>query len=287
MNVHDLMRRTELATPCTADWDEMSGDEKIRHCRQCDLNVYNVSAMTDEEVLEQMVMLTAGKKVCMSLYRRSDGTFITKDCPVGLRRLQERARHAAAWIAGGLSLLVSFASGSWLPAAAQAACDWPRKPRWHSNIQVTTASNKTTPTPAPGTAASPPAPLRPQGWRGGVARPAFTEQERARLDNEIAVMESEGKENSVKFADKLMFRAHVRLTRQDDRNALNDYKRAFDIYTKLPDTPSGYARSCALQIATVYKLQNDLKAEETWKKKADEVDAKNRATDSDGKQSNK
>ncbi len=286
MNVHDLMRRTELATPCTANWDEMSGDEKIRHCGQCDLNVYNVSAMTDEEVLEQMVMLTAGKKVCMSLYRRADGTFITKDCPVGLRRLQQKARHAAAWIAGGLSLLVSFASGSWLPAFAQAACDWPRKPRWHSKIQVITASNQTKPTPAPTAAAIPPAQNRPKAWRGGVARPAFTAQERAKLDNEIAVMESEGKSNSVIFADKLMFRAHVWLTRKDDQNALSDYKRAFDIYTKLPDTPSGYARSCALQIATVYKLQNDLKSEETWKNKANEVDAKNRATDSDGKNGN-
>jgi hypothetical protein len=274
------MRRTELATPCTANWDEMSGDEKIRHCRQCDLNVYNVSAMTDEEVLEQMVMLTAGKKVCMSLYRRSDGTFITKDCPVGLSRLQEKARHAASWIAGGLSLLVSLASGSWLPAAAQAACDWPRKPRWHSKIQVITASNKTTPTPAPTAGATPAAQNRPKAWRGGVARPAFTEQERAKLDNEIALMESEGKSNSVLFADKLMFRAHVWLTRKDDQNALSDYKRAFEIYTKLPETPSGYARSCAMQIATVYKLRNDLKAEEMWKEKAREVDTKNNESQS-------
>ena len=30
----------QIATPCTADWESMVGDERTRYCGDCKLNVY-------------------------------------------------------------------------------------------------------------------------------------------------------------------------------------------------------------------------------------------------------
>ena len=39
----------EIASPCTASWDAMHGDNRVRFCDQCNLHVYNLSAMSRQE----------------------------------------------------------------------------------------------------------------------------------------------------------------------------------------------------------------------------------------------
>ena len=73
-----------IAEPCQASWDDMSGDERVRSCGDCKLNVYNFSAMSRSEA-EEMVRTTEGR-LCVRFYRRADGTVLTRDCPVGVRR---------------------------------------------------------------------------------------------------------------------------------------------------------------------------------------------------------
>jgi hypothetical protein len=62
----------------------MSGDDRVRYCPQCDLNVYNFSGMAPEEI-DQIVAARTGR-LCARLYQRADTTVLTKDCPVGSRR---------------------------------------------------------------------------------------------------------------------------------------------------------------------------------------------------------
>jgi hypothetical protein len=83
-----------IAAPCPASWQGMAGDDRVRHCTLCSLNVYNFAEMTREEVRELLVR-TEGR-VCARLYRRADGTVITRDCPTGLRALRRRASRAGA-----------------------------------------------------------------------------------------------------------------------------------------------------------------------------------------------
>src|ERR1700739_78711 len=45
-DVNDL----RIASPCTAEWDAMTGDNRVRHCALCHLNVYNISEMTTREI---------------------------------------------------------------------------------------------------------------------------------------------------------------------------------------------------------------------------------------------
>lgn len=93
----------DVASPCPADWEGMTGDERVRHCSQCDLNVYNLSDMTEDEAL-RLVNENEGR-LCIRFFRRMDGTMITRDCPVGLvavRRKIARLWAGAAAMVGAI-----------------------------------------------------------------------------------------------------------------------------------------------------------------------------------------
>ena len=81
----------DVAAPCPADWDAMTGDDQVRHCSQCNLNVYNLSEMTEDEALK-LVNQREGR-MCVQFYRREDGTLLTKDCPVGLKAIRKAIRQ--------------------------------------------------------------------------------------------------------------------------------------------------------------------------------------------------
>ena len=88
------LEQITIASPCTADWDAMQGDERVRFCGQCELNVYNLSAMEREEA--QAFVRESEGKVCVRMFKRRDGTVITQDCPVGLRAI---LRRRLSWLA--------------------------------------------------------------------------------------------------------------------------------------------------------------------------------------------
>jgi hypothetical protein len=111
---NDESGKLRIAVPCPASWEGMAGDERVRNCSLCSLNVYNFAEMTRGEVRELLVR-TEGR-VCARLYRRADGTVLTRDCPTGLRAVRQRAsRVAAALIAALLSLPALAFSGTACP----------------------------------------------------------------------------------------------------------------------------------------------------------------------------
>jgi hypothetical protein len=97
------LERARVASPCQVSWDSMTGDDKVRFCQQCQLHVYNIAEMTRGQA-EALMARTEGR-ICARLYRRADGTILTKDCPVGLRAFRRRVgRIAGAAITALLSL---------------------------------------------------------------------------------------------------------------------------------------------------------------------------------------
>lgn len=98
-----------IAAPCQVAWEDMAGDERMRHCSLCSLNVYNFAEMTRDEV-SQYLGRTAGR-VCARLYQRADGTVLTRDCPTGLRALRRRASRVAAAVITALLSLPALAFG--------------------------------------------------------------------------------------------------------------------------------------------------------------------------------
>src|SRR3954447_1868937 len=90
----DPLGNLRIAAPCRTSWEGMAGDERVRHCTLCGLHVYNFAEMTRAEVRD-LLARTEGR-VCARLYRRADGTVLTRDCPTGLRAMRQRASRVAA-----------------------------------------------------------------------------------------------------------------------------------------------------------------------------------------------
>lgn len=83
-----------IASPCSQDWNEMSGDERARFCGECKLNVYNLSGMSRSEA-ENLIFQAEGNRLCVRFFRRSDGTILTKDCPVGWQAIKRNVSKTA------------------------------------------------------------------------------------------------------------------------------------------------------------------------------------------------
>jgi hypothetical protein len=96
-----------VASPCKEDWSKMVGDDRVRFCAGCKLNVYNLSSMTDAEVKE-LVGKREGR-VCARFYQRADGTVLTRDCPTGVRRKRQVLGVSLATVASLLALPVAAA----------------------------------------------------------------------------------------------------------------------------------------------------------------------------------
>ncbi|HKR00823.1 MAG TPA: carboxypeptidase-like regulatory domain-containing protein [Pyrinomonadaceae bacterium] len=99
--------RLRIASPCNVGWGNMSGDDRVRFCDQCNLHVYNISEMTSAQV--RALIAKSEGRVCARLYRRADGTVLTRDCPVGLRAFRRRISRMAG---AALTAVLSLCSGA-------------------------------------------------------------------------------------------------------------------------------------------------------------------------------
>lgn len=93
----DTYRR---ASKCDSQWEMMSGTDQYRLCSQCKLFLYD---FTDVKLVDaqKLVMKREGKPE-PRFYRRSDGKFLTSDCPVAIAR----GRRMLMVIAGSVVALI-------------------------------------------------------------------------------------------------------------------------------------------------------------------------------------
>jgi len=101
-----LLPTIEVVEPCTNSWDSMPGDERVRHCSECNLNVYNSTGLSVDELFS--LVTDREGRLCMRLYKRADGSVVTRDCrearALGVRRglaqlLSEFSLHHVAHLA--------------------------------------------------------------------------------------------------------------------------------------------------------------------------------------------
>jgi hypothetical protein len=100
----------QIASPCPVAWEDMAGDglistDRRRFCGACKLHVYNLSDMSRQEA-EAFVAKAEGR-TCIRMFRRADGTVLTRDCPVGLRALRQRLVRSLAALVGMVVALLS------------------------------------------------------------------------------------------------------------------------------------------------------------------------------------
>ncbi|MBA4075448.1 MAG: hypothetical protein C0508_10420 [Cyanobacteria bacterium PR.023] len=106
------LNKIMIASPCSIGWENMEGDERVRFCKACQLNVYNTSQMSNNEIT---ALMANDKSSCLRIYRRADGTMMTDDCPIGLRRVRNAAKRMTkrlAQLAASIWALTLSLSGS-------------------------------------------------------------------------------------------------------------------------------------------------------------------------------
>lgn len=95
----------KIATPCPMKWSQMKGDDRVRRCDQCRLNVYDLSTLSTQQATE---FIEARK--CVRFFRRADGTVITGDCRGGFsKNFLERFRARTG--VGLFAVIVAAAGG--------------------------------------------------------------------------------------------------------------------------------------------------------------------------------
>ena len=69
--------RVRIPEPCTVGWENMTGDDLIRHCAQCNKQVYNLSAMTRRRA--EAIVATSRGGLCARIVKQPDGSVQTAD----------------------------------------------------------------------------------------------------------------------------------------------------------------------------------------------------------------
>ena len=111
-----------ISSPCTEKWESMVGDDRVRHCAKCRLNVFNLKELTEPEV--RALLSKAEGRVCTRVFARADGTVLTKDCPTGVALLRRRALGAVTMVAALALAVVGFRFGSRRSCPTQAEGGW-------------------------------------------------------------------------------------------------------------------------------------------------------------------
>jgi hypothetical protein len=154
-----LLDNLRVASPCNVSWEAMTGDDRVRFCGSCEKDVYNLSALARAEA--EALLAKHGSSICVRLYQRADGTVLTADCPVGVRRKRVRRGVLAAASAGALAAAASttFATqGS--PVAVTVGRVVVEPPVGDSAAVRATAAPKPSPVPP-----------RPEGKKGAPPSP--------------------------------------------------------------------------------------------------------------------
>lgn len=98
-----VLDHIRIASPCTVPWSSMQGDDRTRHCGQCNLIVFNLSNMTRPEA-EALIIKHQGR-LCIGYFQRADGTILTSDCPGGLRVVRSRLSRGVRRVGAAIAVL--------------------------------------------------------------------------------------------------------------------------------------------------------------------------------------
>lgn len=117
----DVLRSIRIASPCRAEWDQMTltseegwGLEQgpnrgaVRFCGTCRKAVYDLSAMTAAEAVA--TVQRQEETFCIRLFRRPDGTVIHRDCLRGVTRVAKRLARTGVM----LLCVAGIGLASWL-----------------------------------------------------------------------------------------------------------------------------------------------------------------------------
>lgn len=83
-----------ITSPCTADWNSMIGNDQVRFCEHCNLDVHNLSLMTRNQA--QRLIARSNGRLCVRYHRDSAGQPLTLPVRHKLHRIGRRVSRIAA-----------------------------------------------------------------------------------------------------------------------------------------------------------------------------------------------
>jgi hypothetical protein len=99
----------QVANPCPASWEQMSGDDKRRFCTHCSKYVHNLSAMPADEA-ERLVCEDAGNLCVRFAQDPASGRVITLDYAPRPRTWRLRAMLVVASLLATGSIAAAWAA---------------------------------------------------------------------------------------------------------------------------------------------------------------------------------
>ena len=89
-----FLKNITIPQPCNADWDSMIGNDQVRFCKHCNLDVHNLSSLTRSQA-ERLVARSNGR-LCIRYYRDPLGVPLTQPVKQKLHHIGRRVSRIAA-----------------------------------------------------------------------------------------------------------------------------------------------------------------------------------------------
>ncbi|MGH9870919.1 MAG: ankyrin repeat domain-containing protein [Pyrinomonadaceae bacterium] len=94
MSSKNFLNNLTVPSPCPADWNSMRGNDQVRFCEHCSLDVHNLSVMTRSQA-ERLVARSNGR-LCIRYLRDPAGQPLTMPVAQKLHRISRRVSKIAA-----------------------------------------------------------------------------------------------------------------------------------------------------------------------------------------------
>lgn len=94
-----------IPSACSADWDSMTGNDRLRFCHDCHRNVYNLLEMTPKEII-RLVVNSEGR-LCARYYQNTNSN--VQSTTPSLHQIGRRASRIAA---GAFSAVLSLSANA-------------------------------------------------------------------------------------------------------------------------------------------------------------------------------
>lgn len=110
MPARNLSERLKIKTPCTANWDQMVGNEWVRFCEHCQLIVNDLTPLTPKRV-HRLIANSKGR-LCVRYRLTAEGAPLLKAAPQHLHQIRTRVSKIAA---GAFTTMLSISSATSQP----------------------------------------------------------------------------------------------------------------------------------------------------------------------------
>ncbi len=127
MSTSKILRRISIEKPCSASWDQMTGNDQVRFCGHCELSVTQVSKLSRAKAVK-LVKQSKGR-LCLRIERTPLGDIVTRPA---VQKLYTISRRASRFAAGAFTAVLSLStaayaqsSGTSVPADDQPVVEQP------------------------------------------------------------------------------------------------------------------------------------------------------------------